>query len=327
MSIKLMKRREFIAGLGGAAAWPVILQAQSAMPVVGMLSVGSPDAYAIYLAAFRQGLNEAGFVEGRNVAIEYRWADGQYDRLPALAADLVDRQVAVIAAGASATAAKAATATIPIVFIFGGDPIKSGLVTSLNRPGGNITGVGLFAFSLGAKRLELLHELIPTAKVFAVLVNPTMLDGETDRTDVEAAARTIGQRISILNASTEHDFEPAFDKMVQEGADALLVMADPFFNSRRQQLVGLAARYAIPAIYEWREIATIGGLMSYGGSLVDAFRLEGVYAGKILKGAKPADLPVMREVKIELILNQKTAKALGITFPLSLLGRADEVIE
>jgi putative tryptophan/tyrosine transport system substrate-binding protein len=323
-----MKRREFIAAIGGAAAWPVVGRAQQpAMPVIGMLSVGSPDAYAIYLAAFRQGLNETGFVEGGNVAIEYRWGHGNNDRMRALAAELVDRQVNVIAAGASAIAAKAATATIPIVFIFGGDPVKSGLVTSLNRPGGNITGVGLFAFSLGAKRLEMLRELIPAAKVIAVLVNPTLLEAETDRKDVEAAAGAIGQHISILNASTDNDFEPTFETMDQQGAEALLVMSDPFFNSRRQQLVALAARHAIPAIYEWREIATIGGLMSYGGSLVDAYRQEGIYTGKILKGAKPADLPVMREVKIELILNQKTAKALGITFPLSLLGRADEVIE
>jgi putative ABC transport system substrate-binding protein len=253
----------------------------------------------------------------------------RFNRLPALATDLVNRQVNVIAAGASTLVAKAATATIPIVGMSSGDPVRSGLVASLNRPGGNVTAVGLFTFSLGTKRFELLRELIPNAKVIAVLANPSDPDPEaaTDLKEVEIAARAVGQQLSVLNASSEHDFEPAFATISQQGAGALLVMADPFFNSRRAQLIALAARHAIPAIYEWREFTAAGGLMSYGSSLPEAYRQMGIYAGKILKGANPADLPVFQAVKIELVINFKTAKTLGLTFPITLLGRADEVIE
>jgi putative ABC transport system substrate-binding protein len=330
MQIDHLKRREFLTLLGGAAtAWPFAAGAQQTMPVVGLISVGSPDAYEPYLAAFRRGLNETGYTEGRNVAIDYRWAEGEFNRLPALAADLVKRQVNVIAAGASTLIAKAATATIPIVGMSSGDPVRSGLVASLNRPGGNVTAVGLFTFSLGPKRFELLRELVPNANAIAVLANPSDPDpeAETDLKGVETAARTVGQQLCIVNASSEHDFEPAFATMTQQGAGALLVMADPFFNSRRTQLVELAARHAIPAIYEWREFAAVGGLMSYGSSLPDGYRQMGIYAGKLLAGASPADLPVFQAVKIELVINTKTAKTLGVTFPITLLGRADEAIE
>jgi ABC-type uncharacterized transport system substrate-binding protein len=326
-----MRRRDFIKVIWGAAAtWPIAARAQQpAMPVIGFLNGQSPDRFAPYVAAFRQGLNETGFIEGENVAIEFRWANGRLDQLPALAAELVDRRVnVIIASGGTPLAAKAATATIPIVALSGGDPVRAGLVASFNRPGGNVTAVAMFAYSLGPKRLELLRE-IPKAKAIAVLVNPSNPDPESkfDTQAVEAAARAVGQQINILNASSEHDIDAAFVTLVQRGDDALLVMSDPFFNSQREQLVALAARHMIPAIYEWREFATAGGLMSYGSSITDAYRQLGVYAGKILKGEKPADLPVMQAVKVELIINLKTAKALGITFTLSLLGRADEAIE
>jgi putative ABC transport system substrate-binding protein len=325
-----MKRREFITLLAGAAmAWPLSARAQqTAMPVIGFLSAVSPGPYAINLAAFRRGLGQTGFIEGQNVAIEYRWAEGNYDRLPALAAELVSRKVDVIVAtGDSARAAKIATTTIPIVALSGRDPVEEGLVASLNHPGGNLTGVGLFAYTLGPKRFELLRELIPTAKLIAVMVNPTNHPANADRRDVEAAARAIGQQIVVLEASTESDLEPAFTAMVREGASALLVMADPFFNNQREQLVALSARHAIPAVYEWREFAEAGGLMSYGSSITEAQRQLGLYAGQILKGSKPADLPFQRAVKIELVINLRTAKTLGLTFPITLLGRADEVIE
>jgi ABC-type uncharacterized transport system substrate-binding protein len=325
-----MKRREFITLLAGAAmAWPLSARAQqTAMPVIGFLSAVSPGPYAINLAAFRRGLGQTGFIEGQNVAIEYRWAEGNYDRLPALAAELVSRKVDVIVAtGDSARAAKIATTTIPIVALSGRDPVEEGLVASLNHPGGNLTGVGLFAYTLGPKRFELLRELIPTAKLIAVMANPTNHPANADRRDVEAAARAIGQQIVVLEASTESDLEPAFTAMVREGASALLVMADPFFNNRREQLVALSARHAIPAVYEWREFAEAGGLMSYGSSITEAQRQLGLYAGQILKGSKPADLPFQRAVKIELVINLRTAKTLGLTFPITLLGRADEVIE
>jgi putative tryptophan/tyrosine transport system substrate-binding protein len=328
-----MKRREFITTLAATAATirPLAARAQQqAVPVVGFLSVASPDILVPSLAALREGLKENGYIEGQNVIVEYHYALGQFDRMPVLAAELVARQVDVIIAGGGASVAtKAATTTTPVVSLFGGDPVQAGLVASLNRPGNNITGVVLFAYSLGAKRFELLHEAIPTAKLVAVLANPSNPDpgSKSDLREVEASARAVGQQISIVSATNESDFEPAFAAMVQQGTGALLVMADPFFNARRLQLIALAARHAIPAIYEWREIAAAGGLMSYGSSLTDAYRHLGIYTAKILKGAKPADLPIDRAVKIELVLNLKTAKTLGVTFPLTLLGRADEVIE
>jgi putative ABC transport system substrate-binding protein len=326
-----VRRRQFITLLGGAAGWPLVARAQqAAMPVIGFLASysASADAAAQNVAAFRQGLSEAGYVEGRNVMIEYRYGEGNYDRLPELAAELVRRQVNVlVAGGGSGLVAKAATTTIPIVAAIGGDPVLSGHVASLNRPGGNLTGVALFAYSLGPKRLEVLRELIPNAKLIVVLANPANIQALSDTRDVEAAARAAGQHIAVLTVTTERDFEPVFATMAQQRADPLLVMADPYFNNRREQLIALAARHAIPAIYEWREFATSGGLMSYGTSLVDSWRQMGIYAGRILKGEKPADLPVMQAVKVELVINLKTAKTLGLTFPITLLGRADEVIE
>jgi putative ABC transport system substrate-binding protein len=327
-----MRRREFITLLGGAAvAWPLAARAQNpAMPVIGFLSNASPDLYAIRLRAFRQTLKEAGYVEGQNVAIEYRWAEGQNNRLPALAAELVDRHVDVIAAAGgtpSAVAAKAATASIPIVFAVAVDPVKIGLVASLNRPGGNLTGITNLNAEVGPKRLELLRELIPTATSVALLVNPTSPVAEPFSRAMQAAARTLGLQLHVLQASTEQDFDKVFADMVRLRAGALVISPDVYFNTRSKQLATLSLRHALPAIYQYHEFAAAGGLMSYGSDETEYYRLIGIYTGRILKGEKPADLPVVQSTKVEMILNLKTAKALGITVPLPLLGRADEVIE
>ena len=323
-----MKRREFITLLGGAAAWPLAARAQQ--PVIGYLHIASPGPFAPFVGAFRQGLREAGYVEGQNLAIEYRWAEGRYDRLPAMAAELVGRQVSLIAAqggAAAAAAAKEATGAIPIVFSMGGDPVKEGIVASLSRPGGNVTGISVLTTQLAAKRLEIMREVVPKADVIAMLVNPTNMTNLEQLRDSQEAGRALGLRIHVLEASSAGDFDPAFAAITRMRIGALVVGAEAYFHSQRERIVGLAMRHAIPTIYEWREFADAGGLMSYGTDLAEGYRLVGVYAGRILKGAKPAELPVMQATKVQFVVNLKTAKALGLTVPLPLLGRADEVIE
>jgi putative ABC transport system substrate-binding protein len=347
-----VRRRTFLVGLGGAAAWPLVTRAQQpSMPVIGFLSGRSPDESSYLIQTFRQGLKETGYDEGRNVAIEYRWARGQYDRLPALAAELVARPVSVIVSvGGSSLAAKAATTTIPIVITEGNDPVASGLVQSLNRPGGNLTGVMLYGSVLPPKRLELLRETVPGAKLIAILGNPSTPSSVSqsnvfglaspdrpiaevrqaevrDAQKVADLAERLGQRILVLNASSAHDLEPAFATMIAQGANALLVMNDPFLDGQRTKLVALANDRAIPAIYAWREFAELGGLMSYGINIAESYHQLGLYAGKVLNGANPAELPVLQPVKFDLVINLKTAKALSLTIPPSLLVRADEVIE
>jgi len=324
-----MRRREFITAFGAAAAMPIAARAQQqAMPVVGFLRSSTAAGSTYLVTAFRQGLREAGFVEGRNVAIEYRWADDHLDRLPGLAADLIRRPAAVIVTNPEgARAAKAATTTIPIVFATGGDPVALGLVPSFNRPAGNVTGVVFFFAVLGTKRLELLRQLVPSATTVAMLVNPNSPNVEAERRDIQVATQAAAQQLAMLDASSDRDIEAAFAAFTQRGAGALLVGSGAFLNSHREQVVALAARHRLPAIYAQREAALAGGLMSYGPSISDAYRQAGVYAGRILKGEKPADLPVIRSTKFDYVINLKTAKTLGLEVPPTLLALADEVIE
>jgi len=326
-----VRRRKFLSLVGGAAAWPLTVRAQQAgIPVIGFLNAASAQGYVPQSVAFLKGLGETGYVEARNVAIEYRWAEGQVDRLPAMAADLVHREVTVIAATGTpaALAAKAATTTIPIVFETGNDPVHVGLVASLNRPGGNVTGIAQLATEIAPKRLELLHEMIPAARIIGLLVDPSdPVVFENTTRGVQAAARSLGLALHVLNVSTERDLDAAFANLVQLRAGGLVISGGQFFNSRSKQLAAMALQHSLPTIFPYRDTAAAGGLMSYGASLTDAYRLAGVYTGRVLKGEKTADLPVQQATKVELTINLKTAKALGITVPLSLTGRADEVIE
>jgi ABC-type uncharacterized transport system substrate-binding protein len=325
-----MKRRDFITLVGGAAAvWPLAARAQQPkMPVIGFLNGASPDGYVPMVAAFRQGLKEAGYVEGQNVAVEYRWAEGQYDRVPVIALELVDRRVAVLVANTPGVLAiKAAIMTTPIVFTTAGDPVQIGLVASMSRPGGNITGATSLAAELASKRLELAHQLVPSASVIAALINPTSNTADPQVRDLEAAARTLGLQLRVAHASSERDFDTVLANLAQLRPGALVIHSDGFLISRNEQLATLALRYALPAISQERAFVAAGGLMSYGGSLPETYRQAGVYTGRILKGEKPADLPVVQPTRFELMINLKTAKALGIEVPPTLLARADEVIE
>jgi len=326
-----MRRREFLGALSGAAVtWPLATRAQPPpMPVVGFLGGPSASGWARYVAAFLQGLGEAGYVDGRNVAIEYRWAEGQYERLPALAADLVQRRVSVIAAATTPAvlAAKAATSTIPIVFVTISNPVQIGLVASLNRPGGNLTGATQLDVEIGPKLIELMHEVVPAATNIALLFNPANPTIESQSRNLQVAARTLGLKLDVLHAGTEHDIDAAFATLAQRRVDGLVIGGDSFFNTQSEQLAALALHHRLPTIYQSRVFAAAGGLMSYGADAVDVYRLIGVYTGRILKGDKPADLPVLQATKVEMIVNLKTAKLLGLTIPMSLLGRADEVIE
>jgi putative tryptophan/tyrosine transport system substrate-binding protein len=329
MQFGQLKRREFISLLSATAAWPLAARAQHpALPVIGFLCSATAEAYASRVAAFRWGLKEAGYTEGRNVLIEYRWAEGNYDRLPAMATDLVRRQVTVIVAitTPAALAAKAVTTAIPIIFEMGTDPVELGLVTSLNRPGSNLTGVSLLNVELGPKRLELLHEVVPRANM-ALLVNPSNRNAEVLSQALHEAAHPLGVQVHVLRANSERDLDTVFGTLAELHVGALVIGSDPFFNARSKQLATLALRHRMPAIYQYREFAAAGGLMSYGGHVVEPFRQAGDYTGRILAGAKPADLPVVQSARVELIINVKTAQELGIIVPLSILGRADEVIE
>jgi putative ABC transport system substrate-binding protein len=323
-----MRRREFFIVIGGAAiTWPLAARSQTTPQIIGLLSSRSPNESASVVAAFREGLSERGVFDGQNAKLEFRWAEGQYDRLPALASELVDRGVALIAAtgdAVSALAAKAATATIPIVFVIGGDPVRFDLVESMNRPGGNITGVSLISSALGAKRLGLMYDLVPNAAVVGLLVNP---DNPNAEKDVQEAALTIGQKIHVVTAKNERELEPAFANLIDQRVGGLLVATDPFLLSQREQLVALSARHMIPTMYQFREFATAGGLMSYGTNISGAYRQAGLYSGQILKGEKPADLPIFQQTKLELVINLKAAKALGLRVPNTLLVFADEVLE
>jgi ABC-type uncharacterized transport system substrate-binding protein len=327
--LEIMKRREFIALVGGAVAWPRAARAQQQIPTIGFLNGTSLQGYGLFLTAFREGLRETGYVEGANVTIEYRWAEGKYDRLPALAGDLVRRQVSVIAATSTPAniVAKGATATIPIVFTTSSNPVELGLVTNLSRPGGNVTGAATLNVELGPKRQELLHALVPAAATIVALVNKTNANAETQWRDVQASARAIGQEVVVESAKKEADIDAVFARLVERRAGALLVDTDAFLFSRRSQLIALAKHHRVPAIFDRREFVAAGGLMSYGGSVTEVYRLAGIYTGRILKGEKPGDLPVQQATKVEFVINLTTAKELGLTIPPSLLARADEVIE